>query len=316
MAEAQDDLARSTPLDVPADGGVYAVSADHAGGEVRVGSAFTVYSDAVDAPEPMTFLVTTYDLVAVGDEAAVASATVHLPTGDVVAPVTRRRAELRPGDAEAGGRRRPAGPAVAAAGGAARARRPGVARRGRGAGHAGRAAGQHGRGVAARRGGVGAVDRVPRGRAGGRRLGPGRGGLVAALRAVRAFRAARRLRRAGPCTLPHARGVHRRRTRAPATPSAPRDRSSPAPSPAPAPRLAPRPTPPPPQPQPACAAAAAPPAPGPRHPRPGRRSPRPPPTPPAPVTTAPVPERGAGGAGPLTGDDVVLLEVGWDRGAR
>ena len=30
VAEAQDDLASSTPLDVPADGGVYAVSAAHA----------------------------------------------------------------------------------------------------------------------------------------------------------------------------------------------------------------------------------------------------------------------------------------------
>lgn len=110
VADAQDDLAVTAPLEVPAAGGVYAVSAAHGGGELRVGSAFAVYSDAVAVPPegiagptggqtvpsdggssvgevPVTFLVTSYALVREGT-GAVGAATVHLPDGPVEAAVS------------------------------------------------------------------------------------------------------------------------------------------------------------------------------------------------------------------------------------
>lgn len=87
--EAQDDLAVTAPLEEPADGGVYAVSAAHGGGELRVATAFAVYSDAAEGevPDPVTFLVTSYALVREGT-GAVAAATVHLPDGPVEATVS------------------------------------------------------------------------------------------------------------------------------------------------------------------------------------------------------------------------------------
>ncbi len=74
VAGVSASLAASAPISAPNEAGIYAVAADHDRGEVRVGSAFTVYSDARE-----TFLVTSYRLVATADGAAVQRARVFLP---------------------------------------------------------------------------------------------------------------------------------------------------------------------------------------------------------------------------------------------
>jgi len=74
VAGVQASLASGVPIPAPNEAGVYAVAADHPRGEVRVGSAFTVYSDARE-----TFLVTSYRLVATAEGGAVAAARVFLP---------------------------------------------------------------------------------------------------------------------------------------------------------------------------------------------------------------------------------------------
>lgn len=75
----QTRLAAGAPITAPNEAGVYAVAADHARGEVRVGSAFTVYSDARE-----TFLVTSYRLVATADGAALQRARVFIPGSEAV----------------------------------------------------------------------------------------------------------------------------------------------------------------------------------------------------------------------------------------
>jgi S1-C subfamily serine protease len=76
----QESLATGSPVESPADAGVYAVAADHGDGEIRAGSAFTVFSDASS-----TFLVTTYRLVARGDGGAVTGVDVYAPQGTFTA---------------------------------------------------------------------------------------------------------------------------------------------------------------------------------------------------------------------------------------
>jgi S1-C subfamily serine protease len=76
----QESLATGSPIESPAEAGVYAVSADHDGGEVRAGSAFTLFSDASS-----TFLVTTYRLVARDDGGAVTGVDVYAPEGTFTA---------------------------------------------------------------------------------------------------------------------------------------------------------------------------------------------------------------------------------------
>ena len=74
--QARDEFSRDSPVSSPASAGVYAVSATQADGEVRVGSAFTVFSDADE-----TYLLTTYAVIATEDGGAVDSVDVFL-TGD------------------------------------------------------------------------------------------------------------------------------------------------------------------------------------------------------------------------------------------
>lgn len=81
MRRAREELAQEPPIESPRDAGVFAVSADHAAGEVRVGSAFAIASE-----EGQTHLVTTYDLVQSGDQ-AVEAVRVFLEGGPVPAVV-------------------------------------------------------------------------------------------------------------------------------------------------------------------------------------------------------------------------------------
>jgi S1-C subfamily serine protease len=82
VARVRAQLAQDPPVDSPNDAGVYAVAAAHADGEVRVGSAFTVFSD-----ENETFLVTTYGLVARRGGGAVERVEVYLPGQTVTGAV-------------------------------------------------------------------------------------------------------------------------------------------------------------------------------------------------------------------------------------
>lgn len=81
MRRAREELAQEPPVESPRDAGVFAVSADHAAGEVRVGSAFVIASK-----ENETHLATTYDLVQSGDQ-AVEAVRVFLEGGPVPAVV-------------------------------------------------------------------------------------------------------------------------------------------------------------------------------------------------------------------------------------
>jgi S1-C subfamily serine protease len=75
----REQLAQGLPVSSPNEIGVYATSARHANGAVRVGSTFVVYSD-----ERETFMVTTYGLVATAEGSAVERVEVFLP-GQTVA---------------------------------------------------------------------------------------------------------------------------------------------------------------------------------------------------------------------------------------
>lgn len=78
----REQLAQGLPVDSPNDVGVYAVSARHQGGEVRVASAFTVFSN-----EQTTFLVTSFALVEETDGFAADRVDVYLPNQSVVGRV-------------------------------------------------------------------------------------------------------------------------------------------------------------------------------------------------------------------------------------
>lgn len=80
--QARDEFSRNSPIQSPARAGVYAVSATHPEGQVRVGSAFTVFSNNSE-----TFLITTYALVRTEDGSAVDSVEVFLPDQTVSIPV-------------------------------------------------------------------------------------------------------------------------------------------------------------------------------------------------------------------------------------
>lgn len=82
VRQVRESLAQGLPIGAPNDSGIFAVSARHADGEVRVSSAFTIYSDASE-----TFLVTNYRLVASPDGWALRSAEVFLPERTVTAAV-------------------------------------------------------------------------------------------------------------------------------------------------------------------------------------------------------------------------------------
>ena len=79
---ARDDLSRESPITSLADAGVYSLSATHAGGEVRVASAFTVFSNRNE-----TFLISNYAAVATQDGGAVDTVEVFLPEQTVTVPV-------------------------------------------------------------------------------------------------------------------------------------------------------------------------------------------------------------------------------------
>lgn len=80
--QARDEFSRASPITSPPRAGVYAVTARHRGGEVRVGSAFTVFSNDTE-----TFLLTTYALVDDGQHAAVKTVDVLLPEQTVTVSV-------------------------------------------------------------------------------------------------------------------------------------------------------------------------------------------------------------------------------------
>ena len=74
VAQARDEFSRDSPIGSPGQAGVYSVSATHPGGEVRVASAFTVYSN-----ENETYLISTYEVVATDNGGAIESVDVFLP---------------------------------------------------------------------------------------------------------------------------------------------------------------------------------------------------------------------------------------------
>lgn len=78
LREARDEFSRRSPVDAPADAGVFAVSASHPDGETRVASAFTVFSS-----ETETFLITSYQVTATEDGDALPEVTVFLPDQSV-----------------------------------------------------------------------------------------------------------------------------------------------------------------------------------------------------------------------------------------
>lgn len=80
--QVRDAVAQAPPVSSPNDAGIYAVAARHASGEIRVGSAFTIFSDGAE-----TFLVTSYGLVQTADGFSVTSALVYLPNDTVTAVV-------------------------------------------------------------------------------------------------------------------------------------------------------------------------------------------------------------------------------------
>ncbi|HWH32831.1 MAG TPA: serine protease, partial [Egibacteraceae bacterium] len=82
VRQVRETIAQEAPITSPNEAGIYAVAAAHPGGEVRVGSGFTIFSDASE-----TFLVTSYALVATPDGFAVRTAEVYLPSDTVTASV-------------------------------------------------------------------------------------------------------------------------------------------------------------------------------------------------------------------------------------
>lgn len=82
VRQVRETIAQDPPITSPNDAGIYAVAARHAGGEVRVGSGFTIFSDAGE-----TYLVTSYSVVATPDGFAVRTADVYLPSNTVTATV-------------------------------------------------------------------------------------------------------------------------------------------------------------------------------------------------------------------------------------
>lgn len=74
VAQARDEFSRRSPVRQPAEAGVFAVSAEHPDGEVRVGSAFTVFSS-----EAETYFLTTYAVVATEAGGAIDLVNVFLP---------------------------------------------------------------------------------------------------------------------------------------------------------------------------------------------------------------------------------------------
>lgn len=70
----REQLAQDLPITSPNESGIYALSAQHENGAVRVASGFVVFSD-----DSETFVVTTYGLVATDDGFAVERADVLLP---------------------------------------------------------------------------------------------------------------------------------------------------------------------------------------------------------------------------------------------
>lgn len=89
VRQVRESLAQGLPIGPPNDSGVYAVSARHADGEVRVGSSFTIYSDASE-----TFLVTNYRVVATDDGWALGGVELFLPDRTVSAAVHNFDREL------------------------------------------------------------------------------------------------------------------------------------------------------------------------------------------------------------------------------
>lgn len=73
VGQARDEFSRRSPVEGPGRAGVYAVSATQPDGEVRVGSAFTVFSNQTE-----TYLVTSYGVVAT-EEGAATAVEVFLP---------------------------------------------------------------------------------------------------------------------------------------------------------------------------------------------------------------------------------------------
>lgn len=80
--QARDEFSRDSPVESPARAGVYAVSATQPDGEVRVGSAFTVFSDANES-----YLVTTYSVIATEDGGAVDTVDLFLSSDASTVPV-------------------------------------------------------------------------------------------------------------------------------------------------------------------------------------------------------------------------------------
>ena len=80
--QARDELSRQSPVTSPSDAGVYALSVTHPGGEVRVASAFTVFSNRNE-----TFLISNYAAVATESGGAVDTVEVFLPGQTVTIPV-------------------------------------------------------------------------------------------------------------------------------------------------------------------------------------------------------------------------------------
>lgn len=75
VREARESLAQRPPISDPNEVGVFAASARHPDGTVKVASAFAVYSD-----EAETYLLTSRALVATPDGGTVQAAEVFLPT--------------------------------------------------------------------------------------------------------------------------------------------------------------------------------------------------------------------------------------------
>lgn len=78
----KEAVSRKPPIDSPNEAGIFAVAARHAGGEVRVGSGFAIFSDSNE-----TYMVTSYSTVQSDDGFAVRTADVYLPGGTVTATV-------------------------------------------------------------------------------------------------------------------------------------------------------------------------------------------------------------------------------------
>lgn len=79
---ARDEFSRDSPVESPAKAGTYSVSATHDDGEVRVASAFTVFSNRNE-----TFLISNYAVVATEGGGAVPTVEVFLPNQTITVPV-------------------------------------------------------------------------------------------------------------------------------------------------------------------------------------------------------------------------------------